>query len=71
MPRESAWAQRVANVVQGRRMDSTFFKNVQLGKAGGPDEAAIVNAVLVEDSVSSSMSLLGFLKHLHQKAVGK
>ncbi len=40
---------------------------MRLSKAGDPDEALLVNAVLIEDAVSSSMSLTGFLKHLHQK----
>ena len=68
MPRESEWAQRVAAVVASQRaLDPAQFKNVRLCKAGDPDEAALINATLIEDAISSSMSLTGFLKHLHQK----
>ncbi len=65
--RTSPWAQRVSNVVAARRLECGVWKNVSLCKAGDADEALIVNALLVEDSVSSSMSLTGFLKHLHSK----
>jgi hypothetical protein len=46
---------------------TVLFQNVRMSRAGDPDEANLMAAVLVEDAVSSSMSLTGFLKHLHQK----
>ena len=68
MPRDSPWAQRVAAIVAARRAaDPGQFKQIRISKAGDADEALLVNAVLIEDAVSSSMSLTGFLKHLHQK----
>lgn len=65
--RVSPWAQRVSNIVAARRLDSGVWKNVAVCKAGDADEALVVNALLVEDSVSSSMSLTGFLRHMHSK----
>lgn len=65
--RTSPWAQRVSNIVQARRLECGVWKNVYVCRAGDGDESVIVNSLLVEDSVSSSMSLTGFLKHLHSK----
>jgi protein transport protein SEC24 len=71
IPKESAWAQRVNNIVAGKRQNASVFKMIYLSKAGDPDESSLINAVLIEDAISSSMSLTGFLKHLHQKISNK
>ena len=68
IPRSTPFAQRVSNIVASRRMDSErcVFKGIRISKAGDQDEAE-VNTWLVEDAISSSMSLTGFLRHLHGK----